>query len=145
MTDNRSLAKIVLALLVAVLSVSVSAEEAIEESVASTPGPAINSEQASVRGRDLMTESERMSMRQKMRTADSDETRAKLRAENHARMQARAEKRGLRLAPPTDHKSRGANARMRNGQGAATSNKKNQPPCLGAQQQPDCRGQNGQS
>ena len=48
-------------------------------------------------GSELMTERERLAMRQRMRSAGSPEERERIRAEHHAGMQARARERGVTL------------------------------------------------
>lgn len=59
-----------------------------------------------VTGKELMTEEERSNMRERMQSATSDEERARLRAENHAKMAIRAQERGLVLGhPPNQQRS----------------------------------------
>ena len=60
-----------------------------------------------VTGKELMTEEERATMRERMHSAASDEERARLRAENHAKMAVRAQERGLVLGHPPNQKSSG--------------------------------------
>ncbi|MDD5296431.1 MAG: hypothetical protein PHU46_05910 [Rhodocyclaceae bacterium] len=59
-----------------------------------TPPPA---PAATVYGSQLMTPQERRAYRMKMRTAKTPEERARIRAEHHSAMQARAREKGLSL------------------------------------------------
>ncbi len=60
-----------------------------------------------VTGKELMTEQERATMRERMHNAASDEERARLRAENHAKMAVRAQERGLVLGHPPNQQPSG--------------------------------------
>ena len=66
-----------------------------------------------VTGKELMTEEERAVMRERMHSAATDEERARLRAENHAKMAIRAQERGLVLGHPPGQ----ASPRKHQGQG----------------------------
>ena len=66
-----------------------------------------------VTGKELMTEEERATMRQRMHSAATDEERARIRAENHAKMAIRAQERGLVLGHPPGQ----ASPRKHQGQG----------------------------
>jgi uncharacterized protein (TIGR01244 family) len=65
-----------------------------------------------VTGKQLMTEEERATMRERMHSAASDEERARLRAENHAKMAVRAQERGLVLGHPPNQQSSGKHKRQ---------------------------------
>ncbi len=86
---------LVLAFLTGIGSVHLHASEAGD----SIQEPSVTSQAKAqvVRGRDLMTDAERDAMRKRMQAATSEAERAQLRAENHAKMQLRAQERGLTL------------------------------------------------
>ena len=73
--------------------------------------PPVAPTQTQVRGSQLMTPQERAAHRNKVQTATSAEERARIRAEEHALMQQRAEQQGLTL--PNNSPAPGAGGGMR--------------------------------
>ncbi|MEJ2525904.1 MAG: hypothetical protein P8Y73_10095 [Desulfuromonadales bacterium] len=55
-------------------------------------------------GSQMMTEQERLELRERMRAAETNEERERIRLEHHERMQERAKEQGLRLPDmPPEH------------------------------------------
>lgn len=88
--------------------------------LAAGPTSGVHGQQPPIYGSQLMTEQERAEYRDRMRTATSEQERVQIRQEHHARMQERAEERGVVLPdqPPatTMHKGAGPGG----GQGRST-------------------------
>lgn len=78
-------------------------------------------------GGQLMTEQERLEYRQRMRSATSDEERARIRAEHHERMQERAKEMGVMLPEVPPARGRGM------GMGPGTGAGRGQGPGMGGQ------------
>lgn len=77
-------------------------------------GPA---DDAPVYGRQLMTQEEAQQYRERMRNADTAEERARIRAEHHQNMQARAREQGVELAPMGERRGMGPGSRTDQGMG----------------------------
>lgn len=70
-------------------------------------------------GSHMMTEQERVEQRERMRNAQTDEERYRIRAEHHERMKERARERGVTLPdePPMDGRGAGSRGGMGGGTG----------------------------
>lgn len=101
--------------------------------VVESPAPA-----QTVTGKELMTNAERETMRQHMRSAKTEEERTRLRAENHAKMQQRAQARGLTLRGSPNHQPRAE--KHRGGKGP-----RHKRPCEQNQTRPGCQRGNSRS
>ena len=104
--------------LVTVLLLTIGATQAADE--VQTQNRVETQEQ--VYGYQLMTNEERMEMRNKMRSAKTAEERARIQAEHHERMKIRAKEQGVTLPDQPMMKGggmgRGAGANAGQGQGA---------------------------
>jgi hypothetical protein len=83
--------------------------------LAADPGGTVYGQEAPVYGSQLMTDQERQEHQERMRAATTEEERQQIRAEHHARMQERAEERGVTL--PDEPPMRGMGQGMGAGQG----------------------------
>jgi hypothetical protein len=74
------------------------------------PTSSVYGQEPPIYGSQLMTEQERAEYRDRMRAATSEQEREQIRQEHHARMQERAEERGVMLPdqPPVTGMQRGA-------------------------------------
>ncbi len=84
-----------------------------------TLAPAILAEEKEIYGREMMTQEERFEYQKRMRIAESEEAREKIRAEHHDRMKQRAAERGLKMpdSPPRAGMDMGRNDSSSRGTG----------------------------
>jgi hypothetical protein len=73
-------------------------------------------------GSQMMSEQERVEHHERMRNAQTDEERYRIRAEHHERMKERARERGVTLPdePPMDGRGAGSRGGMGGGMGGGT-------------------------
>lgn len=88
--------------------------------------PAQTSGSQPIYGSQMMTDRERMVYRERMRSAGTEEERARIRSEHHERMQERAAERGMTLPaePPARGMGQGMGHDMQKGMGQGNGPKR---------------------
>ena len=89
--------KIVMAMLAGALAVSTNPLWAAAQDRTKDKIQAQTKDQERIYGSELMTEKERNEYRQRMRSANTEQEREKIRTEHHNRMLARAKERGVKI------------------------------------------------